>query len=343
MGATGPPPGNESGYIHDAKALVQMPPPFNVTADEIQSFCQERDAEYQMLTEYIKVNVDYDQEQKRRQRHRRPQFLCLVYTISDNHPRIQVIRETWAQKCDGFLAASTETDPSLNTVSIWHQGPEEYNNMWQKVRSMWAYVYDNYYEDYDWFHMGGDDMYVIVENLRKYLESDEIHAAQNGGLTLPTTTALTSSDLEAASQVPLYLGKRMRLNGHMDDLYNTGGPGYTLNRAALKRLVVDGLPHHFVNVFASAEDLFVARTLKAVANTYPYESRDEYGRERFLNYPPAFHYPYIMRVQPWHDHYSMPPLLEGYNHSAPESIAFHYVHEQQMKRLHCLLYHKCPE
>ena len=27
-------------------------------------------------------------------------------------------------------------------------------NIWQKVRSMWSYVYDNYYEKYDWFHIG---------------------------------------------------------------------------------------------------------------------------------------------------------------------------------------------
>ena len=44
------------------------------------------------------------------------------------------------------MVASTKTDKDLGTVNIPHEGPEEYNNIWQKVRSMWSYVYDNYYE-----------------------------------------------------------------------------------------------------------------------------------------------------------------------------------------------------
>ena len=44
------------------------------------------------------------------------------------------------------MVASTKTDVALGTVAIPHEGPEEYNNIWQKVRAMWSYVYDNYYE-----------------------------------------------------------------------------------------------------------------------------------------------------------------------------------------------------
>ena len=44
------------------------------------------------------------------------------------------------------MAASTKTDVALGTVLIPHEGPEEYDNMWQKVRSIWSYVYDHYYE-----------------------------------------------------------------------------------------------------------------------------------------------------------------------------------------------------
>lgn len=51
-----------------------------------------------------------------------------------------------SNKCDGFMVASTKTDVALGTVAIPHEGPEEYNNIWQKVRAMWSYVYDNYYE-----------------------------------------------------------------------------------------------------------------------------------------------------------------------------------------------------
>ena len=66
-----------------------------------------------------------------------------------------------------IVASSNQTNKTLGTVNIPHEGEEEYLNMWQKVRSMWSYAYDNYYEDYDWFHIGGDDMYVLVDNLRQ--------------------------------------------------------------------------------------------------------------------------------------------------------------------------------
>jgi glycoprotein-N-acetylgalactosamine 3-beta-galactosyltransferase len=56
------------------------------------------------------------------------------------------------------MVASTKTDVALGTVNIVHEGPEAYNNIWQKVRSMWSYIYDNYYTEYDYFHIGGDDL-----------------------------------------------------------------------------------------------------------------------------------------------------------------------------------------
>ena len=82
-----------------------------------------------------------------------PRLLCMVYTYSKSRDNLQAIVDTWSEECDGFLAASNETLPSLGAINIVHQGPESYKNMWQKVRSMWSYVYDHYYEDYDYFHM----------------------------------------------------------------------------------------------------------------------------------------------------------------------------------------------
>ena len=44
---------------------------------------------------------------------------------------------------------------------------------WQKVRSIWLLVYQRHFKEFDWFIIGGDDLYVIVENLRVYLHSPE--------------------------------------------------------------------------------------------------------------------------------------------------------------------------
>jgi hypothetical protein len=63
---------------------------------------------------------------------RLPRILCMVYTMESEHgTRIRAIRETWAPGCDGFLAFSTKSDPRIPAVSIPHEGPEEYGNMWQ--------------------------------------------------------------------------------------------------------------------------------------------------------------------------------------------------------------------
>jgi len=80
-----------------------------------------------------------------------PKIMCLVYTMADAHAnRIRAMRDTWAGGCDGFLAFSTESDPRLPVISLEHEGPESYDNMWQKVRSIWRFVGTNYLEEFDW-------------------------------------------------------------------------------------------------------------------------------------------------------------------------------------------------
>ena len=53
--------------------------------------------------------------------------------------------------------------------------------MWQKVRSILKYVHLHYLDEYDYFLIGGDDMYYIMENLHAYLNSEEIRALQIAG------------------------------------------------------------------------------------------------------------------------------------------------------------------
>jgi glycoprotein-N-acetylgalactosamine 3-beta-galactosyltransferase len=260
-----------------------------------------------------------------------------VYTISTNHDGLHRIRETWGPKCDGFMVGSNLTDPVLGTVNIPHEGEEAYMNIWQKVRSMWSYIYDNYYEKYDWFHIGGDDLYLIVENLRLYLESEEIRTASNGGIYLPDGTE--------KMQTPLFLGRRFAYQGDMNDIFNSGGSGYTLNKAALKSIVVEGLPKIFPHAHTFSEDTMIARVLRQGFGVYPYETKDEAGGERYMPFMPGHHYGYRMpadKTQDWYARYSI-NIKMGLDHCAARSVAFHYVKGTAMYRLHALLYHLCPD
>jgi glycoprotein-N-acetylgalactosamine 3-beta-galactosyltransferase len=329
------------GYIHDETALrLQNPPPaMQVTPDEMTTMCKTRDNNYKMLTEKVFVDLkahaqaDIDLGGK----DKRAKIFCLVYTISPNHAGLHRIRETWGPKCDGFMVGSNQTDRSLGTVYIPHEGEEAYNNIWQKVRSMWAYIYDNYYEKYDWFHIGGDDLYLIVENLRLYLESEEIRTASNGGIYLPDGTE--------TMQTPLFLGRRFAYQGDMNDIFNSGGSGYTLNKAALKSIVVEGLPKIFPHAHTFSEDTMIARVLRQGFGVYPYETKDETGGERYMPFMPGHHYGYRMPADPsqdWYARYSI-NIKTGLDHCAARSVAFHYVKGTSMYRLHALLYHLCPD
>jgi glycoprotein-N-acetylgalactosamine 3-beta-galactosyltransferase len=179
------------------------------------------------------------------------------------------------------MVASTKTDRNLGTVNILHQGDEAYENIWQKIRSVWSYVYDNYYRDFDWFHIGGDDLYLIVENLRLYVESEAIRSAANGGKE-------PLSDWETPFQTPLFLGRRFAEQGNMERIFNSGGAGYTINRAALK-LLVRIFPHCYPNYMTFAEDVMVAECFRN-QGVFPFDTRDDFGGERYMPFTPGDHF-----------------------------------------------------
>eukprot|EP00546_Thalassionema_frauenfeldii_P006408 CAMPEP_0178928530 /NCGR_PEP_ID=MMETSP0786-20121207/19960_1 /TAXON_ID=186022 /ORGANISM="Thalassionema frauenfeldii, Strain CCMP 1798" /LENGTH=416 /DNA_ID=CAMNT_0020604415 /DNA_START=78 /DNA_END=1324 /DNA_ORIENTATION=+ len=309
------------GYKHDEKALRSNPPSFQLSSSEAN--CDNHDSNYRMLTEKVYVDVAAhearEHEAEDDTRKPRAKIFCMVYTIEKNHDKIPTIRETWGNKCDGFMVASDKTDKSLGTVNIPHEGPEEYNNIWQKVRSMWSYVYDNYYEEYDWFHIGGDDLYLIIENLRLYLESDEIQLAANGGKSLPKAGS--------TQQLPLFLGRRFAEQGNYERIFNSGGSGYTINKAALKSLIVTAFPTCVPHLKTFAEDVMVAQCFRNKIQVFPFDTKDDNGGERYMPFQPGHHLTYRPPRDPtsdWYAKYSI-DIKYGLDHCSDKSVAFHYI------------------
>jgi len=322
------------GYIHDETALRKNPPKMDYP--NLKKGCRKRDDNYRMMHERIVVETEYDNKMEESGK-KRDKIFCLVYTIESGHFKIPAIRETWGPKCDGFMVGSTKTDPSIGAVNIPHEGPEEYNNIWQKVRSMWSYIYDNYYEKYDWFHIGGDDLFLLVENLRYYLESEEIQTAANGGIYLP--------EGNETKQTPLLLGRRFAYMGDMNNIFDSGGSGYTMNKAALKLLVTEGFPNYFPHRKTFSEDTMVATLFKKINMVLPYDTKDDAGGERYMPFLPGHHYSYRLPKDPskdWYAKYSI-DIKEGPEHCSPQSVAFHYVKDDMMQRLFALAYGLCPK
>lgn len=233
--------GFESRYRQGTFTMnASLAPEFVCTDDPGRGY--EGEEGFKLLTEKIKV-ADKNESS------RPVRLLCIIYTHDKMRDLARASALTWGYKCDGFLAFSTETIPALGMVDLLHPGEELYGNMWQKTRSIWAYIYKHYRHQYDYFHLGGDDMMVIVENMRRLLSSFESQTGRGD---------------------PVYLGQWIR---QKHGYYVAGGPGYTLNIVSLERFVEKALPVCNVYTKASYEDRLFSSCMKQIG-IYGGDTRD---------------------------------------------------------------------
>jgi glycoprotein-N-acetylgalactosamine 3-beta-galactosyltransferase len=325
------------GYIHDPTFLKRNPLPFTYHAvGEQQAVCdiapgegEEGAAGYEGLRKIRIASDDAPFDAPGRATKKR--VLCMVYTHSSRHDRLRAVAETWGPRCDGFLAASDQTDETIGAVHLLHEGPEHYRNMWLKVYAMWRYVYDHYRDDYDFFHIGGDDHYVIAENLRHTVSTGSWKGAWN--------------DSE-----PLYLGGSLALGEKRR--YCNGGSGYTLNRVALKMLVHDlfPTPRCWPHWQASDEDKIVASCFRSVG-IQCMDTNDDRNETRYHTWNADQHADWAIG-KPAQDWAYLPEnhgiaWKEGLGQISETSVSFHLKKKQirtidsGMRRYHAILYGLC--
>lgn len=251
-----------------------------------------------------------------------PKIFCGIYTYHKNHPLIQAAIQSWAWRCDGFLAFSTLTDPTIGAVDLPHYGVESYNNMWQKVRSIWSYIYTNYYDDFDYFHLGGDDTLMIVDNLRNYLWSID---DENG-------------------TKPMYIGGSYKTAGIA---VCGGGSGYTLNRVTLKWLATVA----FLKLDKrkdSGEDRIIGQILRPFVRCY--DTHDANGGKRYIGFNPPFakcdmvhcNKFMIKQFENWQKYVNK--TVTGADLISSQAVSFHWLRNPVMiKRVHAILYRTCPK
>eukprot|EP01038_Epipyxis_sp_PR26KG_P009063 gene9063-12225_t len=222
-------------------------------------------------------------------------LFCGIFTTVVNHDLVKMMRDTWGYKCDGFLAFSTINDPFLPSISLPH--------------------------------IGGDDMFYIIENLRNYLQSDFIQEIiqHNEGL---------------------YLGRR--LNHYLLNVsFHSGGSGYILDKIALTALS-NNFQYCYPDLVDPREDLLVALCLYLAfpISVLATDTRDELLRQRFHTFPVGIEYlfqPSPLEKGSERDYYSMYDgnILSGDDCCSSDSIAFHYLSLDYMKNLYNYLYN-CP-
>jgi glycoprotein-N-acetylgalactosamine 3-beta-galactosyltransferase len=227
------------------------------------------------------------------------------------------------------MAASNVTEPSLGAFGLKHVGAETYGNMWNKVQAMWYYVHEHYLLEFDWFHIGGDDMYIIPENLRRTSAAFDPKRARILGASIPN------------SKNP----KRR---------YCGGGAGYTLNRRALHLLVGRFESGECPSELAPDEDVRLSRCLED-AGVKCTDTNDDHEEVRYHHLDAQFHAAWVPtrnalwlweKLQYFHGIRGNQTMLAQISNT---SVSFHLdksmirsrARDRGLRRYHAILYDKC--
>lgn len=260
-----------------------------------------------------------------------PRVLCMAFTYEPRHDSVRAAVYTWAAHCDGYLAVSNSTaDESLPTVSLGTTSgasgegqklTESYLSMSIKSRLIWTSVAQSQLlDEYDFFLLSGDDVYVIVENLKDYLKYISYKAKREN---------------RESSDPPIFIGRKMQQNKLL--WFYHGGSGYVMNRAAV-RILVDLFERRpaecLTNVHTSMEDVMTARCLLH-GGISTFDVKDPVnGKHIFHPHTPAEAYHPTneeLRAQ-------VASFQEGEECCSEHSVSFQDLLPVQMQCLHYKLY-----
>ncbi|CAD7002484.1 unnamed protein product [Ceratitis capitata] len=239
--------------------------------------------------------------------------LCWIMTMPENHLKRAVhIRNTWGKRCNKLLFMSTKADSFLDTVPL--DVPEGRDYLWHKTRAAFKYVYEHHADEADWFLKADDDSYFIMENLRSFLYQYSADAA-------------------------VYFG--CKFHPFVKQGYMSGGAGYVLSRAALRR---------FAEVSASntsaactqnqlSEDKEMGICLQN-AGVVAGDARDAEGAERFHPLAPIHLIP--VDTSEWYPLYLFYKRDKNLQCCSRSAISFHYIKPKEFYVLDYLLYELRP-
>ena len=109
---------------------------------------------YIVLEKIRKKVLEVQQEVKKSQNKRLPRVLCIVQTRRGRENLVESIKNTWGKRCDKLLVVSNaevHDNSAINIPPI--MGEDTMENLWQKRRAIWNFVYDKYVDEYEYFHL----------------------------------------------------------------------------------------------------------------------------------------------------------------------------------------------
>ncbi|XP_064081538.1 glycoprotein-N-acetylgalactosamine 3-beta-galactosyltransferase 1-like [Macrobrachium nipponense] len=239
--------------------------------------------------------------------------LCWILTSPSTHDKkAKHVKATWGKRCNKLIFMSSSNDSVLGAIDIGAGDGRDV--LWGKTKKAYKYVYDHHLNEYDWFFKGDDDTYVLMENMRYMLAAYD-----------PT--------------FPIYFGSRFKKFSKQG--YMSGGGGYVLSRAAVKKFIEDALPNKLKckEDDTGAEDAEMGKCLDNIG-VLAGDSRDSLGRGRFFPFTPATHL--MGGVPDWYLDYVYYKPDTGLDCCSDTPVTFHYVSTDLMYTLEYLLYHARP-
>lgn len=189
---------------------------------------------------------------------RKVRLLCLVPTGPTHFlTRDSAVKQTWGKRCDTLLFMTAKADPFLPTVGL--NVTEGWKYLTSKTMEAFRYVLKNHFDDADWFMKVDDDTFVIVENLRYFLASQD-------------------------TEKPVFYGHHYAY--FVKQGYNGGGAGYVLSKEALRRF--GRLKYNQCREEGGAEDLEMGKCMEQIG-VVPGRSLDAFDRLRFHTYSAESH------------------------------------------------------
>ena len=246
---------------------------------------------------------------------------CWIMTMPENHDKkAKHVKATWGRRCDVLVFMSSEADPNLPTINLG--GTEGRGNLWSKTKKAFAYMYEHFKDEADWFLKADDDTYTVIENLRYMLQ--------------PYNTTK-----------PIYFGCKFKYPWFLNlqgQGYMSGGAGYVLSKESLRRLVKQGLTDETGLMCrldgGGFEDVELGKCMENL-NVQAGDSRDSKGRGRFFPFVPEQQI-FPVQKNSWYWKYIYYPAEEGMACCSDSAVSFHYVPPNQMYVIEYLLYHLRP-
>lgn len=235
--------------------------------------------------------------------------LCWVMTSPENHQTRAIhVQATWGKRCDKLLFVSEQTDKSLPVLKVSVDHGREH--LTAKTMAAFDHIFEDHFKEADWFLKADDDTYVVVENLKYFLST------QN-------------------SSEPVYFGHHFKTI--VKQGYFSGGGGYVLSKEALRRY--SKRQKGACRDDLGAEDAEMGKCME-VLGVRTGDSRDKLGRSRFHCFNPETH---IHGGYPdWYYSYDKYGAQKGIESISDYAITFHYVSVEQLYNLEFYIYHLRP-